>query len=149
MKISKIEEQSIRLVVTLAKGPGQMTLPMLAEAEHLSEALVAKIMGQLRNGGIITAARGRTGGYELAHSPDNLTVAAVITALGRPILDGCASTSGGVDDAICPHIENCSLRPIWEHLQAEITETLERITISALLNREPKMKKHLAGLRAS
>jgi Rrf2 family protein len=147
MKISKTEEQSIRLVVTLARGRGQMTLPMLAAAEQLSEALVAKIMGQLRKGGIIKAVRGRTGGYELAHAPESLTVAGVIHALGKPILEGCASV--GSDDAICPHIDNCSLRPIWEHLQEEISSTLDRITIAELLHREPGMRKHLAGLRAS
>lgn len=147
MKITKLEEQSIRLVVTLAKGEGQMTLPMLAEAENLSEALVAKIMGQLRNGGIITAARGRTGGYELAHDPENLTVAAVIRALGKPLLEGCASETGGA--SLCPHSADCSLRPIWQHLQAEIENTLDRITVSELMHHEPGMRAHLSGLKAS
>ena len=147
MKITKLEEQSIRLVVTLAKGAGQMTLPMLAEAENLSEALVAKIMGQLRNGGIITAARGRTGGYELAHDAETLTVAAVIRALGKPLLEGCASELGG--ESLCPHSADCSLRPIWQHLQAEIENTLERITVSQLLRHESGMRARLSGLKAS
>jgi Rrf2 family protein len=149
MKISKLEEQSIRLVVALAKGPKQMTLPMLAEAEHFSEALVAKIMGQLRNGGIIKAARGRAGGYELAHAPEALTVAAIIRSLGKPILEGCVSVGSSSSADMCPHIADCSLRPIWQHLQSEITETLDRITVSELLSREQGMRKHLARLKAS
>jgi Rrf2 family protein len=148
MKITKLEEQSIRLVVALAKSSEVMTLPKLAKAELLSEALVAKIMGHLRKGGIITAARGRTGGYELVHDPKDLTVAAVIRSLGKPIVEGCASASGG-DANVCPHIADCSLRPIWEHLQAEVTETLDRITIFELMKKERGMRARMADLRAS
>ena len=148
MKITKLEEQSIRLVVALAKSEELMTLPKLAKAEHLSEALVAKIMGQLRKGGIIKAARGRTGGYELVHDPKELTVAAVIRSLGKPIVEGCASATGK-ETAVCPHIADCSLRPIWEHLQAEVTRTLDRITIFELLKKEGGMRAHMAELRAS
>ena len=148
MKITKLEEQSIRLVVALAKSTELMTLPKLAKAEFLSEALVAKIMGQLRNGGIIKAARGRTGGYELVHDPKELTVAGVIRSLGKPIIEGCASTTGKTS-GVCPHIADCSLRPIWEHLQTEVTATLDRITIFELLNRERGMRDRMADLRAS
>jgi len=147
MKITKLEEQSIRLVVALARNETQMTLPQLSKAEKLSEALVAKIMGQLRNGGIILAARGRTGGYELAQDPDGLTVAAVIRALGKPVFEGCPGQRR--QDGACPHIADCSLRPIWEHVQAEVTDTLDRITIKSLLQKEHHMRQHMAALRAS
>ena len=147
MKINKTEEYSIRLVVALAKHGGPMTLPMLAEAEHLTEALVAKTMGRLKKGGIIKVSRGRIGGYELVHSPESLTVAAVIRSLGKPILEGCSTINKG--PAICPHSADCSLRPIWDHLQREMTETLDRISILQLLNKERKMRQHIAALRAS
>lgn len=148
MKITKLEEQSIRLVVALAKSTELMTLPKLAKAEFFSEALVAKIMGKLRKGGIIKAARGRTGGYELVHDPKELTVAAVIRSLGKPIVEGCASAASKGNTS-CPHIADCSLRPIWEHLQSEVTQTLDRITIFELLKREGGMRAHMAELRAS
>ncbi len=148
MKITKLEEQSIRLVVAIARSRELMTLPKLAQAEFFSEALVAKIMGQLRKGGIIKAARGRIGGYELVHDPKELTVAAVIRSLGKPIVEGCASASRN-DNNVCPHVADCSLRPIWEHLQTEITWTLDRITVFELLKRESGMRARMANLSAS
>ena len=135
MKISKLEEQSIRLVVTLALRGGRATLPELALAEGLTEAMTAKLMGKLRKGGIIQALRGRTGGYALIPAPEDLTVSAVIRSLGNPVFEGCASDSGALD-AVCPHISGCSLRPVWNHLARAVTDTLDRITISQLIAQE-------------
>ncbi len=146
MKITKLEEHSIRLAVCLARGGGQKTLADLSGEEHLSLALVAKIMGKLRRGGIVIASRGRTGGYELADTPSSVTVAAVIRALGRPIFEGCAGDQGG-GAKTCPHISDCSLRPIWEHLSGEVTHTLERITLSELLNKERHIRDKVRALR--
>ena len=148
MKISKIEEQSIRLGVCLAKNGGQMALAELAVKENLSEALVAKIMGKLRRGGIITAARGRTGGYELVGSPDDITVAAVIRGLGRPIFEGCAADRLVESSSPCPHLSDCSLRPIWEHLSSEVTRTLDRITLSTLMQKEGRIRDRVQNLKA-
>ena len=144
MKITKLEEQSIRLVVTLALRSGRATLPELSAAEGLTEALTAKLMGKLRRGGIIRALRGRTGGYALIPSPKTLTVAEVIRALGKPVFEGCAAEKGSLGVS-CPHIADCSLRPVWNHLSTAITDTLDRITISNLLEKERPSSRRRAG----
>lgn len=148
MKITKLEEQSLRLVVSLARRGGRASLTELATAEHLTEALTAKIMGKLRTGGIIRALRGRTGGYALAVPPDTLTVAAVIRSLGKPVFEGCSSAKNNKGDAPCPHISDCSLRPVWDHLFAAVTDTLDSITVAKLLQQEHPMRRHLAELKA-
>ncbi len=145
MKITKLEEQSIRLAVALAKREGQMTLSELSDQEKLSEALIAKIMGRLRRGGIVHAARGRAGGYELMESPAAVSVAAVIRALGRPLFEGCYSASDAATQ--CPHLSDCTLRPIWEHLQTAVTRTLDQITLSDLVQKERHIRDRVAGLR--
>jgi Rrf2 family iron-sulfur cluster assembly transcriptional regulator len=147
MKITRLEENGIRLAVCLARGGGQMTLSALASEENLTEALVAKIMGKLRRGGVIRAVRGRAGGYELKDAPSSITVAAVVRALGRPVLDGCQSESRAGKGAICPHHSDCSLRPIWEHLAKEVTDTLDRITIEDLLKKERHIRARVRKLR--
>ncbi len=146
MKITRLEEESIRLVVTLAKRGGRATLPELAEAERMTEALTAKIMGRLRKGGIIRALRGRAGGYALIPSPDTLTVAAIIRALGQSVLEGCASHHD--KERPCPHMSDCSLRPMWNHLSSAVTDTLDRITVKQLFLTEHPMRVQLASLKA-
>lgn len=141
MKVSKLEEQGLRLALALAKNHGQMTLPELSQKEQFSEALVAKIMGKLRRGGLVRASRGRHGGYELIDSPESTTVAAVLRSLGRPVFEGCFSArpASVLDD--CPHMADCSLRPVWEYLSAEVSRTLEEITLAELMQKERDIKK--------
>lgn len=146
MKITKLEEQSIRLAVALARSGEQMTLSELAKQEMLSEALIAKIMGKLRRGGVVKAVRGRTGGYELMEPPDDLSVAAVMRALGRPLFEGCYSPSES-SGTPCPHLSDCTLRPIWDHLQSEVTHTLDQITIADLVHKERHIRDRVSNLR--
>ncbi len=146
MKISKLEEHSIRLMVALAKKGGRATITELAEIELITEALTAKILNKLQKGGLVRSLRGRSGGYETALSPDMITVAAVIRALGKPVFEGCVSLPG--DNGFhCPHISDCSLRSVWNHVSVAIEDTLDQITISGLLNREQPMKKYLSNLK--
>ena len=79
-RISKAEEQALRLTMRLASVGTQQTLGELAEAERLPEPTVAKLLGQLKRGGVVEAVRGRRGGYVLADQP------AMISAARRPCM---------------------------------------------------------------
>jgi Rrf2 family transcriptional regulator, iron-sulfur cluster assembly transcription factor len=145
MKLTKLEEQGLRLSMALARGGGQMTLPELAGDEHLSEALVAKVLGKLRVGGVVNASRGRNGGYELVAPPDQTAVSSVMRALGRPLVEGCFNEEHG-DDACCPHKSGCSLRPVWETLEEKVTEILSQVTLADLIRRESDVRLRLAEI---
>ena len=148
MKITRIEEQGIRLIVTLARNGEQMTLPELARAEQLSEALVAKVMGQLRRGGLVDAIRGRAGGYELKQSPDSITVTAVLRALGKAPLQACYNNGyEGTGGEPCPHVSDCGLRPVWEYVGEKITEALDSVTISDIIKKERSVRTVVSRLR--
>lgn len=144
MKLTKLEEQGLRLAMALARGGGQMTLPELAVGERLSEALVAKVLGKLRVGGVVVASRGRNGGYELKAPPEETTVSSVMRSLGRPLVEGCFNEdipAGG-----CPHTGGCSLRPIWQTLEEKVTEILTRVTLADLVRRESDVRDRLAEI---
>jgi Rrf2 family protein len=135
MKISKAEEHALRLAVRLAREGRQMTLSELAELERLPEPTVAKLVGRMRRGGVVTAVRGRNGGYELAASADETDVASVIRSLGKPLLDGaCSATEPR--DAHCPHLANCGVRSMWHHLESRLAAVLERTTLADLCRDE-------------
>jgi Rrf2 family transcriptional regulator, iron-sulfur cluster assembly transcription factor len=145
MKLTKLEEQGLRLAMALARRGGQMTLPELAEAEHLSEALVAKVLSKLRVGGVVVASRGRNGGYELAAPPDEIAVSSVMRALGRPLIEGCFNAEHDVEGC-CPHKGGCSLRPIWETLEEKVTEILNQVHLADLIHRESDVRERLAEI---
>jgi Rrf2 family transcriptional regulator, cysteine metabolism repressor len=146
LRITKAEDQAVRLVMRLALAGRQLTLGQLAQAEHLPEPTVAKLLGQLRRGEIVAAIRGRHGGYVLSRSPQAISVVQVLRALGsEPAPDHpcVADPSNGGD---CPRTGDCGLRAVWRHLQLQVAALLEQTSIDDLLQVEGSVTGHLHQL---
>ncbi|MDO9694432.1 MAG: Rrf2 family transcriptional regulator [Candidatus Latescibacteria bacterium] len=146
MKISKAEDQSLRLVTCLARAAGQLTLADLAAREHLPEPTVAKLLARLRRGDVVVAARGRHGGYELARPAAQISVAAVLKALGRPLLDGGDCTPARPNDPGCPHLGDCGVRSVWRHLEARVSHVLEETSMDDLCRTEQQVTRQMTAL---
>jgi len=143
LRITKAEDQAVRLVMQLADTGKQMTLGQLAECEGLPEPTVAKLLGQLRRGGVVSAIRGRHGGYILADEPKNISAAQVMRALGsEPAPDHpcVADPQSGGD---CPRTGDCGLRAVWRHLQIQVAALLDNTSIADLLHVEQTVGGHL------
>jgi Rrf2 family transcriptional regulator, iron-sulfur cluster assembly transcription factor len=149
MRISRAEEQGIRLAIRLAEGGEQMTLGELSDLEKLPEPTVAKILGKLRQGGIVHANRGRKGGYELVDSPDATSIARLVRALGSSRTPGRFCQAGHQSAEDCYHSEECRLRAVWDFLEARMFQVLENTTVSDLLKTRSQVTAHLHGLWAA
>ena len=144
MKVSKTEEHGLRLAMTLAKEGRQMTISALAEREKLSEALIAKLLGMLRKGGVVRAERGRKGGYELAAPPEEISVARVVRSLGPALFRGCLEEGQKKPMALdCAHVDDCGLRPVWAIIEEKITHMLVQVSLADLVRREEEMARRV------
>ena len=134
MRVTKAEEYGLRLVIRLAADGGQLTIRELADQERLPEATVAKIVGRLRQAGVVTAERGRNGGYTLTSRPDQITIARVVEAFDERIYDPafCDRMSPGSES--CAHSSGCGLRPVWRGLTAVIADFLDGITVADVIH---------------
>ncbi len=126
----------MRLVMALAVAGTQLSVLQLAERERLPETTVAKVLGSLRQGGVVVAQRGRNGGYELASAPAKITVGAVVRSFEKPLFQGRFCQRPVADDPTCVHRGDCGLRPVWRRLEALIDGFLDRVTVADLLASE-------------
>jgi Rrf2 family protein len=135
MRITRSEEYGLRLVIRLASAGGRLSIRELADSEQLPETTVAKVIGRLRRSGVVTAERGRNGGYSLSARPEEITVAQVVESFDARVYDPafCQRMSPG-DDA-CAHSTSCGLRPIWRGLTSVIGEFLAGITVADVVAR--------------
>jgi Rrf2 family transcriptional regulator, iron-sulfur cluster assembly transcription factor len=138
MKITAQEEYGLRCLLRLARvGEGQaLTIPEIAEAEKLSPPYVAKLLSVLRQAGLITSVRGRTGGYLLSRPAAEMRLGEVMRALGEPLFVDpgyCESHAGPDSVGVCVHNDGCTLRVIWQTLEQEIRRFLDRVTLADLL----------------
>lgn len=144
-RVTRAEEQAVRLIMRLAAVGRQMTLADLAEAEDLPEPTVAKLLGMLRRGGVVEALRGRNGGYVLAADPARISAGRVIRSVsGDSVFEYPCSEANEQPD--CPRNDDCGLRPVWQHLGHRVAEVLEQTSVADLLQKEAAASHHLQDL---
>ena len=140
MKITAQEEYGLRCLTRLAQTENQTaTLPEIAAGEGLSVPYVAKLMGVMRQAGLIESVRGRSGGYRLAKSPVDIGLGSLLLVLGEPLFDDpsyCQRHAGVSEDGNCVHHGACSLRALWQTLENWIRGSLDQITLADLLRSE-------------
>ena len=135
MKITAQEEYGLRCLLRLATvEPRSLTLPEISTAEGLSIPYVAKMMAVLRDAGLIDSVRGRSGGYRLAKSPDEIGLGSLLLILGEPLFDDpgyCDRHPGQAEDG-CVHKGSCSLKTFWSTLETWMRRALDQITLADL-----------------
>jgi len=144
-RVTRAEEQAVRLIMRLALVGEQLTLSDLAEAEALPEPTVAKLLGMLRRGGVVDAVRGRNGGYVLANVPERTSAASVIRSISGDLVFEYPCSEAH-DDLDCPRTQDCGLRPVWQHLGSRVAEVLEQTSIADLLRKEKSASRNLQDL---
>ena len=136
MRISALEEYGLRCLVSLAKAgtEGQLSISDISEKEGLSVPYTSKLLSILRKSGLVTAVRGRGGGFCIARDPKEINLLEVITALGGPLVDPnhCSKFSGQLDK--CIHTDNCSVQYTLAGLSKIVGEFLSSSTLEDILN---------------
>jgi Rrf2 family protein len=138
MKITATEEYGLRSMLQLALRPGEVvSLTDLSRAEGIAVPFAAKVLLRLRRSGLVTATRGRRGGYQLATPPAEITVLQVLEALGKPLFDkNFCDEHGHAANGGCTRLTDCSLRPVWAHLDALLRELFAQTTLADLASGE-------------
>src|SRR5688572_18315831 len=143
MKISAQEEYGLRCLLRLAQSPEHaLTLPEISAGEGLSAPYVAKMMGVLRDAGLIDSVRGRSGGYRLAKPPEEIGLGSLLLVLGDPLFEEaeyCHRHSGVTPDGLCVHHGDCSLKALWATLELWMRGTLNQITLADLIEHEGRI----------
>lgn len=136
MKITALEEYGLRCLLRVAEQPdgNAVSAAEIADREGLSLSYTQKIMRVLSKGDLVDSKRGAQGGYVLVGSPENVTIGDAIRVLGGmfEVEDICERHTGELDE--CANRCNCGIRPVWAHISEFVVETLDGISLAALMN---------------
>ena len=145
MKITAQEEYGLRCLLQLAQAgnEGGLTVKEIALQEGLSPAYVEKLLRLLGKAGLIHSVRGIKGGYLLSKKPQEISLGAVVTALGKIPNTGeiCDRFTG--NRSSCIHIDDCCIRAAWETLTVAIQSFLDKTYLSDLVGGENKVRQVL------
>jgi Rrf2 family protein len=142
------EEYGLRCLVQVARNDeeGPTSAAAIADAEGLSPEYAARLLGVLRRAQLVRSTRGARGGYELTRPPSQITVWEVVEALGGPLFSErfCLSYRGQARD--CVHVENCSVRGLWQAAERSVRRLFGGISIADLARGEEAARLCLNGL---
>jgi len=113
MKLSAKAEYACVALVELANRH-QRGLPtsikVIAEHYGISQPFLMQIFLQLKGAGLVVSIRGAGGGYQLARSPDNISLLDVID-----VIDGPPPADSGISSAETPQV--IALRSVWHKVR--------------------------------
>jgi Rrf2 family protein len=131
MKISAKEQHGLRAMAELAARYGQGPVPLseVADAQGISRDYLEQIVPDLRKAGLVQSTRGAHGGYQLACTPESITVGQVLQALDGDIFPlRCVSEKA----ENCDRSSMCAARTVWTQVHARVLETLDAMTLADL-----------------
>ena len=134
MMITTKGRNALKVMIDLAqhKGEGYISLADVAERVRESQKYLESTVSQLSQKGLIMSARGKTGGYMLARTPEDYTVAEIITAAEGSLAP--VSCLDGTNP--CENACNCLSLPLWKELDEVIMNFLNSKTLSDVLRQD-------------
>jgi len=133
MRLSTKGRYAVTAMLDLAihYDEGPVTLAGISEAQGISLSYLEQLFVRLKKYGLVEALRGPGGGYRLAHSPEDISIAQIIDAIGEGI---DVTQCGGRED--CQEGERCLTHALWDKLGKEIHGFMKGITLAGFLRRE-------------
>jgi Rrf2 family protein len=120
----------------------------LAEQEGIPRKFLEAILRELKQHGMLTAQRGRGGGYLLRQAPEEITLADVIRALDGPIAPvPCLSRTAYRRCDECKSERACGVRLVMQDLYDATAGVLERTTLADLVQRTQQASSDSGTLR--
>jgi FeS assembly SUF system regulator len=127
LRLSKLTDYAVVVLVRLSGLDGVQTSPGVASATGIPEPTVAKVLKILAGSGLVVSQRGARGGYRLNRALAEIPVADVIAAIDGPIaLTACVEGSATECESLCL----CPMRGRWDPVNDAIQAALSSITLA-------------------
>ena len=131
IRLTNLADYAVVVMAAAAREPGvKLSAARVAELTMIPAPTVAKLMGTLARGGLLTASRGVAGGFTLSRDPANISVVDVVEAVDGPIaLTSCA----GNDVNDCVMEGHCAVRGHWAPINQAVRGALAAVTLADLV----------------
>ena len=133
MRLSTKGRYAVTAMLDLAihYDEGPVTLADISGNQAISLSYLEQLFVRLKKYGLVEGLRGPGGGYRLARSPEDISIAQVINAIGEGI---DVTQCGGSED--CQDGERCLTHALWDKLGKEFEGFMNGITLAGFLKRD-------------
>jgi Rrf2 family protein len=130
MRVSAKAEYACIAMLELAANhgaPQPVRVKAIAETHGIPQRFLVQILLQLKGAGLVVSVRGALGGYQLARSPADISIADIVNTIDRPLQRREA------DKVRSPVVH--AIRSVWKEVHSEQQRILEDLSLAALLRR--------------
>lgn len=134
LRLSKLTDYAVVVLVRLSHQEGVQTAPGIAAATGIPEPTVAKVLKILAGADLVSSQRGAKGGYRLNRDLRQIGVSEVIEAVDGPIaltacVDGFSSE--------CESSGLCPMRGRWTPVNTAVQRAVAAITLADMMGHRP------------
>jgi Rrf2 family transcriptional regulator, cysteine metabolism repressor len=127
MKLSLKLEYACRALAQLGLVYGQgglVHVEFLADNENIPPNYLVQILNDLRNAGLVISRRGKSGGYALARTPEQISLREIIEVVESELLE---SRVGG--EGVCGE----SVAKVWRAVANKLTREIDTYTLADMM----------------
>lgn len=134
MRVTAKSDYALRALIEIAgrSDEGPVSAEELGKRQDIPHGFLQSILADLRRAGVVVSQRGQSGGWRLAVSPSDVTVADVIRAVDGPLV----SVYGLRPEAVTYNTAASVLQPVWIAARSSLREVFERVSIADLASGE-------------
>jgi Rrf2 family protein len=142
--LSKRSKYALNALVELARSSDgePMSAALIAERAHVPRKFLEAILVDLRNAGLITSRKGRTGGHILRRAPKEIHMAEVIRLFDGAIgLVPCVTHTYYARCEECVDEATCGIRDVFTEVREATVSMLKKATLADVIAREKRLGK--------
>jgi Rrf2 family protein len=131
LRISAKADYAVRAAIELAVAHGASRATKgdaIGAAQGIPRKYLERVLGELRDAGLVCSQRGTEGGYWLARPPDEITVADVLRAVDGALADvhGSAPEDVGYNGSAAPLLQ------VWIAVRSALRDVVEHVSLADL-----------------
>jgi Rrf2 family iron-sulfur cluster assembly transcriptional regulator len=132
MRLTTKGRYGVRAVLNLAaqNQSHPISISQISKEEDLSPEFLEQIFFKLKKAGVIRSIRGPKGGFVLNWKPSEVTIKAILDAVGESV-NPTPCTNSSTDP--CPREKDCALAPVWNDFNEVIEKHLDGVSIEDIL----------------
>jgi Rrf2 family cysteine metabolism transcriptional repressor len=131
------------LELTLNEGRGPLQVRTISKRHQIPLRFLEQVMSVLKNGGFVESIRGAQGGYLLARSPKEITLAEIVQAIEGSLAPMICISDGDDKQCLQPtEPASCVLKEVWSEVRNAILTVLNRQTLHELSERYRAAEHH-------
>ena len=132
MKVSTRGRYAIRVMLDLAEHDQGEYIPLtdIAKRQDISEKYLEAIVSLLVKAGLLTALRGKKGGYKLTRTPEQYSLNDILT-----VTEGAFAPVACLENEVntCERASDCKTLKVWTDFQKLVNDYFSGITLESLM----------------